>query len=48
MIAYVLIYTFLATLMGAVVYVIGIPWTTPRPRKEGRRKSEQSITETHR
>ncbi len=45
MIAYVLVYTFLATLMGAIVFVIGTPWSIPRPRED---KSERSISNDHR
>jgi len=47
MIAYVLVYAFLAIMMGAMVYVVGTPWLTPKPRKIGRRRSQKDISNTH-
>jgi len=32
MIRYALVYTFLAFFMAALVYVIGMPWTSKRPK----------------
>jgi hypothetical protein len=32
MIAYGLVYAFLAIVMGAIVFVVGTPWLTPKPR----------------
>jgi len=46
--AYVLVYAILAIVMGAMVYVVGTPWLTPKPRKIGRRKSRQDISNIHR
>jgi hypothetical protein len=37
--SYALVYTFLAIAMGAMVYVVGTPWLTPKPRKIGRKKN---------
>jgi hypothetical protein len=31
--AYVLVLTFLAVALAAMVYVIGMPWHTPKPRE---------------
>jgi len=47
MIAYILVYTFLASLMGAIVYVIGIPWSTPRSRNDNQRSSQKDISKAH-
>ena len=41
--AYVLVYAFLAIVMGAVLYVVGTPWITPRPLKNGRERSKEDI-----
>lgn len=46
--AYVLVYAILAIVMGAMVYVVGTPWLTPKPRKIGRRRSAKDISNTHR
>ena len=46
--AYVLVYAFLAIVMGAMVYVVGTPWFTPKPRKIGRRRSQEDISNAHR
>jgi len=45
---YVLVYAFLAIVMGAMVYVVGTPWFTPKPRKIGRRRSQKDISNAHR
>ena len=42
MTAYIFVYIFLAIALAAMVYVIGMPWLTPKPRnidpgKHGRR-----------
>jgi hypothetical protein len=47
MIAYVLVYTFLAILMGAALYVVGTPWFTPKPRQDGRGKSRKGPRKAH-
>ena len=46
--AYVLVYAILAIVMGAMVYVVGTPWLTPKPRKIGRRRSRKGISKAHR
>ena len=46
--AYVLVYAFLAIVMGATLYVVGTPWLTPKPRKIGRRRSQEDISKAHR
>ncbi len=46
--AYVLVYAILAIVMGAMVYVVGTPWLTPKPRKIGRRRSQKDISNAHR
>jgi hypothetical protein len=48
MTTYVLVYAFLAILMGAMVYVVGTPWLTPKPRKNGPNRSQEDISNTHR
>jgi hypothetical protein len=35
--SYALVYAFLAIAMGAMVYVIGTPWLTPKSRKIDRK-----------
>ncbi len=47
MISYALVYTFLAIAMGAMIYVVGTPWLTPKPRKIGRKKSRTGTHTTH-
>jgi len=42
---YIIVYTFLAIIMAALVFVIGMPWTTKRHRLFARseaRKGERS------
>jgi len=46
--AYVLVYAILAIVMGAMVYVVGTPWLTPKPRKIGQRRSRKDISNAHR
>ena len=48
MIAYILIYTFLASLLAAITYVIGIPWSTSKPRKDNQENPQDNIRKTHR
>jgi hypothetical protein len=48
MTTYVLVYAFLAILMGAMVYVVGTPWITPKPRKNGPNRSQEDISQAHR
>ena len=45
MISYALVYAFLAIAMGAMVYIVGTPWLTPKPRKIGRKRS-RGVTNT--
>jgi len=45
MISYALVYTFLAIAMGAMVYVVGTPWWTPKPRRIRLRRSQDGVTE---
>jgi len=45
--AYVLVYAFLAIVMGAMVYVVGTPWLTPKPRKIRARRSQEDISNAH-
>jgi hypothetical protein len=45
--AYVLVYAFLAIVMGAALYVVGTPWITPKPRKNGEKRSEEDIGNAH-
>jgi len=46
--AYVLVYAFLGILMGAMVYVVGTPWLTLKPRKTGRRRTQEDVSTAHR
>jgi len=48
MIAYILAYTFLASLLGAITYVVGIPWSTPKPRKDNQENSQDNINKANR
>lgn len=38
--SYALVYAFLAIAMGAMTYVVGTPWLTPKPRKIVRNEIE--------
>ncbi len=38
MTAHILVYIFLAIALAAMVYVVGIPWLTPKTRKISRRR----------
>jgi hypothetical protein len=40
---YALVYAFLAIAMGAMVYVIGTPWWTPKSREIGYRESQNGV-----
>ena len=48
MIAYILVYTFLASLLAAITYVIGIPWSTSKSRKDNQEDPQDNIRKTHR
>ena len=48
MTTYVLVYAFLAILMGAMLYVVGTPWLTPKPHKKGPNRSQEDISKAHR
>jgi len=45
--AYVLVYAFLAIVMGAMLFVVGTPWLTPKPRNNGLKRSEEDIGNAH-
>ncbi len=45
--AHVVVYTLLAIVMGALVYVVGTPWLTPKPRRIGRKRSQKNISNAH-
>jgi hypothetical protein len=45
--AYIFVYTFLAILIGAMVYVIGTPWIAPRPRNIRRNRSREDMNHIH-
>lgn len=47
MTTYILVYAFLAIAMGAMIWVVGTPWLTPKPRKIGRRNTRKGITKAH-
>jgi hypothetical protein len=47
MIAYVLVYAFLAVSLGAMLYVVGTPWITPKSRIDSRRKARKNIGNVH-
>ena len=48
MITHVLVYAFLAIALGAMLYVVGMPWLTPKPRKFGQERSPEDISNAHR
>jgi len=48
MIGHILVYAFLAIVLGAMVFVIGIPWLTPKPRHIDRTRSQEEISHAHR
>lgn len=45
--AYVLVYAFLAIVLGAILYVVGTPWLTPKPRKNGLERPRKDIGNAH-
>lgn len=45
MISYALVYTFLVIATGAMVYVVGTPWWTPKPRRIRLKKSKEGARE---
>jgi len=46
--SYALVYTFLAVAIGAMIFIIGTPWLTQKPRKFDRKKTRGEINTTHR
>lgn len=48
MTAHILVYIFLAIALAAMVYVVGTPWLTPKPRKVNRRRAHKHIRRTRR
>jgi len=47
MISYTLVYALLAIAIGAMVYVVGTPWLTPKPRRIDRKKTQGDINSSH-
>ena len=45
MIAYLLIYAFLATL---ITYVMGVSWSTSKPHEDNQENPQDNIRKTHR
>jgi len=45
--AYIIVYAFLAILIGAMVYVVGTPWLSPKPHKIRRRSSREDVSHIH-
>ncbi len=43
MIAQVLVYTVLLLALGAMVYVVGMPWLTPKPQRYERKLRQKRI-----
>lgn len=43
-----IVYAFLAIFMGGLVYLVGYPWITPKPRKYRRESSQEFIDNAHR
>jgi hypothetical protein len=48
MTTYFLVYALLAIALGAMIWVVGTPWITPKPRKSGRGMTQEDIVKTHR
>ena len=45
MISHFIVYTFLFIAMGAMVYVVGTPWLTPKPRNAALIKPQEGVIE---
>lgn len=46
MIAQVLVYTVLLLALGAMVYVVGMPWLTPKPHKVERKTRQKRFRDS--
>jgi len=42
--SYALVYIFLAIAMGAMLYVVGTPWWTPRTRRTAFSEPQKGVT----
>ena len=45
MTSHFIVYTFLFIAMGAMVYVVGTPWLTPKPRNAALIKPQEGVIE---
>ena len=45
MTSHFLVYAFLSIAMGAMLYVVGIPWLTPKPRNGALEKPQEGVIE---
>ena len=45
MTAHWFVYTFLFIALGAMLYVVGTPWLTPKPRNAALEKSQDGVIE---
>jgi len=45
MTSHFIVYTFLFIAMGAMVYVVGTPWLTPKPRNAALVKPQEGVIE---
>ena len=43
MTSHFIVYTFLLIAMGAMVYVVGTPWLTPKPRNTALVKPQEGV-----
>jgi len=43
--SYALVYAFLGMAMGAMVYVVGIPWWTPKSHRITWRETQKRVVE---
>ena len=48
MTAHILVLTILAIALGAMVYVVGMPWLTPKHRRVSRRATAGRTSRKHR
>ena len=45
MTSHFIVYAFLSIAMGAMVYVVGTPWLTPKPRNAALVKPQEGVIE---
>ena len=45
MTAHFIVYAFLSIAIGAMVYVVGTPWLTPKPRNAALVKPQEGVIE---